>query len=141
MFSFDDSTFCLRVGDPVGERLAKIARERGILLMMCDHRVAYQWAQAGGSNVNPAGMWWAAVPRERRGHPDGQRSDQQTGWHPRFGDRTQQLVFIGQKMDAAGMRARLDSCLLDERLASADSKAWAELRNPFPELRMAEGTA
>ena len=39
------------------------------------------------------------------------------------------------------MCARLDACLLDERLASADSKAWVQLRNPFPELRMAEESA
>lgn len=36
MFFFDDNTFVLRSGDPVGERLSKVARERGILLMMCD---------------------------------------------------------------------------------------------------------
>jgi hypothetical protein len=36
MFFFDDNTFVLRQGDPVGERLAKVAKERGMLLMMCD---------------------------------------------------------------------------------------------------------
>lgn len=36
MFFFDDNTFVLRKGDPVGERLAKVAQEKGILLMMCD---------------------------------------------------------------------------------------------------------
>lgn len=36
MFFFDDNTFVLRAGDPLGERLAKVAREKGILLMMCD---------------------------------------------------------------------------------------------------------
>jgi hypothetical protein len=36
MFFFDDNTFILRKGDPIGERLAKIAKEKGILLMMCD---------------------------------------------------------------------------------------------------------
>ena len=36
MFFFDDNTFVLRSGDPVGERLSNVARERGILLMMCD---------------------------------------------------------------------------------------------------------
>ena len=36
MFFFDDNTFVLRSGDPVGDRLSKVARERGILLMMCD---------------------------------------------------------------------------------------------------------
>ena len=63
------------------------------------------------------------------------------GWHPRFGDRTQQLVFIGQQMHEAAMRARLDACLLDERLAAADSETWAELPNPFPELAVAEESA
>jgi sulfur relay (sulfurtransferase) complex TusBCD TusD component (DsrE family) len=28
--------FCLREGDPVGERLAKIAKDQNILLMICD---------------------------------------------------------------------------------------------------------
>ncbi len=36
MFFFDDNTFVLRADDPIGKRLSKIARERGILLMMCD---------------------------------------------------------------------------------------------------------
>lgn len=36
MFFFDDNTFVLRKGDPIGERLAKVAKEKGILLMMCD---------------------------------------------------------------------------------------------------------
>lgn len=36
MFFFDDNNFVLRAGDPVGERLAKVAAEKGILLMMCD---------------------------------------------------------------------------------------------------------
>ena len=36
MFFFDDNTFVLREGDPIGERLAKVAKEQNILLMMCD---------------------------------------------------------------------------------------------------------
>ena len=36
MFFFDDNTFVLRKGDPLGERLAKVARETGMLLMLCD---------------------------------------------------------------------------------------------------------
>lgn len=91
------------------------------------------------SSASASGSCAPKVPREHWGHPDGERPDQQASWHPRFGDRAQQLVFIGQKMDEATMRARLDACLLDEALASADSQAWAQLRNPFPELRIVEG--
>lgn len=36
MMFFDDNTFVLRSGDPIGERLAKVAEEQGILLMLCD---------------------------------------------------------------------------------------------------------
>lgn len=36
IFFFDDNTFVLRRGDPIGERLAAVAKEQNILLMMCD---------------------------------------------------------------------------------------------------------
>ena len=36
MFFFDDNTYMLRAGDPLGERLARVAAEQGILLMLCD---------------------------------------------------------------------------------------------------------
>lgn len=36
IFFFDDNIFCLRKGDPVGERLAAVAKQKKILLMVCD---------------------------------------------------------------------------------------------------------
>ena len=36
LFFFDDNNYILRKGDPIGERLAKVAKEQNILLMMCD---------------------------------------------------------------------------------------------------------
>jgi sulfur relay (sulfurtransferase) complex TusBCD TusD component (DsrE family) len=36
MMFFDDNTYILRKGDPIGERLGKVAREQGTLLMLCD---------------------------------------------------------------------------------------------------------
>ena len=36
MMFFDDNVFALRQGDPVGERLAAVARKHNILLMACD---------------------------------------------------------------------------------------------------------
>jgi len=111
-----------------------VLRSKGFFWVAADHRVAYEWAQAGGvSNVSPSGMWWAAMPREYW-DTDGPRPDQKPDWHPRFGDRTQMLVFIGQQMDEAQMRARLDACLHDESVSLAGSEAWAALPNPFPEL-------
>ncbi len=36
MMFFDDNLYVLRKGNPIGERLAKLAKEKGILLMICD---------------------------------------------------------------------------------------------------------
>jgi len=122
-----------------GENWRGVLRSKGFFWVAANHGVAYELAQAGGvTSVNPAGMWWAAIPRKHWGHPEGQRPDQRPGWHPRFGDRLQEIVFIGQKMDEIEMRNRLDACLLDDRLASVDSEAWAKLPNPFPDLAVEE---
>ncbi len=116
-----------------------VLRSKGFFWVAANHSVAYELAQAGGiTNVRPMGMWWAAVPRKHWGHPEGQQPDQSPSWHPRFGDRIQEIVFIGQKMDEAKIRNQLDACLLEERLASSDSEAWADLHNPFPDLAVEE---
>ena len=36
MMFFDDNNYVLRAGDPIGERLAAVASDTGMLLMMCD---------------------------------------------------------------------------------------------------------
>ncbi len=134
---FDAKKLMQFIEDEVNWR--PVLRSKGFFWVAADHRVAYEFAQAGGvSSVNTAGMWWATVPREDWGHPEGQRPDQQESWHPRFGDRLQQIVFIGQDMDEPAMRAKLDACLLDEALASADSETWLDRPNPFPPFVMEE---
>jgi len=61
MFFFDDNLYVLREGDPIGERLAKIAKEQGILLMMCDqcavrrHLAEGTFEQCGTGNVKARG--------------------------------------------------------------------------------------
>jgi sulfur relay (sulfurtransferase) complex TusBCD TusD component (DsrE family) len=36
MFFFGDNNYVLRKGDPIGERLAKLARKKGFFMLMCD---------------------------------------------------------------------------------------------------------
>jgi hypothetical protein len=43
-------------------------------------------------------------------------------WHKQWGDRKQELVFIGQDMDREQILADLESCLLTE----AEAEAWAK---------------
>ncbi len=115
----------------------KVLRSKGVFWVASDHRVAYEWAQAGGvSEVKPLGRWWAAVSSQEWGHPDGQRPDEQPDWDPCFGDRAQQLVFIGHGIDEAEFRAQLDACLLDPTYEGPVSDAWSALPNPFPALEL-----
>lgn len=113
-----------------------VLRSKGFFWVAAAHHIAYEWAQAGGvSNVNPIGMWWAAMPQEFWDFPEGMRPDEQPGWHQRYGDREQQLVFIGQNIDEASIRSRLDSCLADLDGVAGDSRTWDALPNPFPDLQ------
>jgi sulfur relay (sulfurtransferase) complex TusBCD TusD component (DsrE family) len=62
MFFFDDNVYILRQGDPIGERLARLAQEKGILLMMCDmcaleRNLAQgqpRWCEDGRGRTSPA---------------------------------------------------------------------------------------
>lgn len=62
MMFFDDNIFCLRTGDPIGERVAKVAKEKGILLMVCDQCAVRRglaegtFDQCGTGSVKAKGM-------------------------------------------------------------------------------------
>jgi len=117
-------------------------RSKGFFWLAAEHHIAYEWSQAGGvSTVGPRGHWWAAVPRENWDQPEGHRPDEQPDWDERFGDRCNRLVFIGQGLDEAEMRRRLDACLLPDELANASSETWAALPNPFGAARGAQADA
>lgn len=89
------------------------------------------------SSVRPLGQWWASVPRDRwPTHPEG-RAYLDAHWAEPFGDRRQELVFIGTGMDEDRIRARLDACLLGEE-HGADPAGWQRLPDPFPRWSRAE---
>jgi G3E family GTPase len=74
------------------------------------------------------GRWWAAVPRER--WPENHNFNRV--WHDNFGDRRQEIVFIGltAEMNKELICDQLDSCLAkDYRLASIENQHVAD---PFP---------
>ena len=62
IFFFDDNAFCLRADDPIGERLAKVAKEKNILLMICDQCALRRnlavgtLEQCGSGQVVPHGL-------------------------------------------------------------------------------------
>jgi sulfur relay (sulfurtransferase) complex TusBCD TusD component (DsrE family) len=62
MFFFDENVNILRKGDEFGERLAKVAKDKGILLMACDQCAVRRGLangtleQCGSGDVTPKGM-------------------------------------------------------------------------------------
>ena len=116
-----------------------VLRSKGFFWVAANHRIAYEWAQAGGVNaVRPVGFWWSAMPQDNWQMPEEQRPDNQPDWHENFGDRKQLLVFIGQEMDEKKIRAGLDACLLEESVANSGIDSWPVFENPFPTIEMME---
>ena len=89
------------------------------------------------SSVKPLGTWWAAVPKERWPEHEGARSYLQAHWEEPWGDRRQEIVFIGSGIDWPTLRARLDAALLPAA-AAASIDAVPDLPDPFPVWRRAE---
>jgi G3E family GTPase len=94
--------------------------------------------RAGGLvRHEPAGTWWATVPPAEWPMDDEARQELLARWHPQWGDRHQEIVIIGRKMNAAELREALDVCLLTDVEMEAGPMAWAALPDPFPRWVMA----
>lgn len=90
----------------------------------------------GGHDTRPdLHDWTTALPEpDQVDDPRGFAIMQQQ-WHPRWGDRRQELAVIGIGLDEQGARAELDAALLtDEELLGGPS-AWQQLADPFPVWR------
>lgn len=83
--------------------------------------------------VSGMGFWWASVPKARWPLNREWLAMLKRHWHEPFGDRRQELVFIGVRMDEAAMRAALDACLVGGgEPVGFEPKRWAALPGPFP---------
>lgn len=96
---------------------------------------AVEFSLAGAiSSVRPLGLWWAAVPADRwPSHPEA-RSEFLRNWDETWGDRRQELVFIGAGLDRGRVTALLNGCLMPDTADGLDP-AWAALADPFPDWR------
>lgn len=87
-----------------------------------------------GAFVKHSGMgrWWVSVPKDRWPESEAFENMMKDKWDADYGDRRQEIVFIGLKghMDEAMLRKRLDDCLVKDYLEKPEF--WQQLNDPFP---------
>ena len=107
---------------------ATIIRSKGLFWLASRPGQAISWSQAGGSlKADSAGVWWSSMPYEKRiqyvAFVDNQKHIE-SNWDKFYGDRKNELVFIGQEMDEALIRKELADCLSTEK--EIENKDWKE---------------
>ncbi|MBU8545205.1 MULTISPECIES: zinc metallochaperone GTPase ZigA [Roseomonadaceae] len=116
--------------------LPGVVRAKGFFWLATRMPWAGSWQLAGAvGRHEAAGFWWAATDPDRWPEDPGWHAGVRANWQEPFGDRRQEIVFIGIGMDEAGLRRQLDACLLTEREMKGGPKAWTRLEDPFPGWR------
>ncbi|WP_300603984.1 GTP-binding protein [Niabella sp.] len=112
-----------------------IIRAKGLFWLASRPGDALNFSQAGGSSrIEKAGIWWSSMPyNERMRYPSYvyNRDAIEARWSKQWGDRMNELVFIGQDLDKTQLTADLEQCLLqDTELYLFTTKA--RFSDPFP---------
>ena len=92
------------------------------------------------SSIKPLGIWWATVPEERLPKDENTKAYIKTHWSEPWGDRRQELVFIGSGIDWQQIKTKLDECLVPKAQASS-LEDLPNFRDPFPIWRREEDAA
>ncbi|MBW8284357.1 MAG: GTP-binding protein [Rhizobium sp.] len=116
----------------IGRSWPGVIRAKGFFWLATRPDHVGELSQAGAIvRTGRMGMWWAAVPRPRWPEDPDFRRAMAPYLDPVWGDRRQEIVFIGaEPMDEDAIRAELDHCLLDA--TAYTPAAWSGLKDPFP---------
>ena len=110
-----------------------IVRAKGFFWLASRPDYVGEMSQAGAFVRHQGiGRWWAAIPKAHWPDGDDFEAVLRQYWVKDYGDRRQEMVFIGLKdqMDEVAIREMLDACLVDNYLESPDT--FEQLKDPFP---------
>ena len=111
---------------------SSIIRAKGLFWLASRPDDAINFSQAGGSSrLEKAGVWWASMTfNERLKYQSfaDNREYIESKWSKQWGDRMNELVFIGQDIEKEKMIADLEKCLLQdsEQLQFESKKGFAD---------------
>lgn len=109
-------------------------RSKGFCWIVTRPQWTALWSQAGRViELTPQGVWWADVDEAHWPDDPESRSAILDNFEGQYGDRRQELVFIGKNLDEAGIREALDAALMTEQEMTAGPEVWQTIIDPFPE--------
>jgi G3E family GTPase len=121
-----------RLNEALDEGWENVLRAKGMMWIASKHDWIGHYAQAGNCvGVEPVRRWYAASPREEWPEDTATLDALAKDWHPEYGDRMQELVFIGAGMDRAVIEEALNRCLLTDEEMAEGPAAWANYRDPL----------
>ncbi|MEO0412119.1 MAG: GTP-binding protein [Pseudomonadota bacterium] len=124
-----------RIQTVLNSPLPGVIRAKGHFWISTRPEWVGEFALAGAlSSVKPMGTWWASVPKER--WPDSPEAlDYLQGhWDETWGDRRQEIVFIGAGIDWDWLQGQLDDALVPQENAKSLS-TLPEYKDTFPAWR------
>ena len=117
------------------EPMPGVIRAKGHFWIATRPEWVAEFSLAGAlSSIQPLGTWWASVPKERWPDQEGVQDYMRQHWSEPWGDRRQELVFIGAGIDWEALRARLDAALVPAESAPSPDQL-PDLPDPFPQWR------
>jgi G3E family GTPase len=131
-----------RIWDAIGNDMEtglfhNVLRSKGVTWIASRHDWAYNWSQAGCSVVlEPAGFWWASAPKESWPEEEEVIAEIQKRLTSEYGDRQQELVFIGQNLDQDHVTGILNQCLLTDEEYELGPASWAHFEDPLAPIVM-----
>lgn len=112
---------------------AGVLRSKGFFWLATRMEIMGMWSHAGSSaRYVPAGLWYAAIPREEWREDDDTIKKIEADFVGPYGDRRQELVFIGANMDQERITKTLDAALLTDYEMNMGESEWSSYRDPFP---------
>lgn len=122
-----------RLHEALDALLDGVVRSRGRLwLATRPQEVLWLESAGGGLRIGQAGEWLHGAGAQAWDRADEQRRALAAlAWHPRWGDRAQDLVVLCHGADPDEIDARLREALLSDAEVAAGEHAWSALGDPF----------
>ncbi|WP_252183531.1 GTP-binding protein [Rossellomorea vietnamensis] len=107
-----------------------VLRAKGFFWLATRNDIAGLISQAGPSIVlQGAGKWVAAYPEDERNEVLEDDPEMMEKWDSLYGDRMNEIVFIGLDMNQEEVAESLESCLLTEEEMKKD---WSRFKDELP---------